>query len=108
MDYHIELKLACHVDYFVDEYFLGYHITLNLTVILILRHLQASTCQFCCLKSFKKLSKGGGGVKSLKKGGDIDKSGDFRGGVKKGGLNYGLFKIFANGNEFVYLLLRKH
>jgi hypothetical protein len=68
LDYNIELKLACHVDYFVDEYFFGYYITLNLTIILILQHLQASTCQFCSLKSFKKLSKGGG-VKSLKKGG---------------------------------------
>jgi hypothetical protein len=100
LDYNIELKLACHVDSFVDEYFFGYYITLNLTIILILQHLQASTCQFCSLKSFKKLSKGGGG-KSLK-------GGILGGGVKKGGLNYGLFKIFANGNEFVYLLLRKH
>ena len=48
LDYHIELKLP-----FLDTTY-----GLNLTIILILRHLQASTCQFCSLKSFKKLSKG--------------------------------------------------
>ena len=46
--------------------------------------------------------------KFKKRGVTLVKGGILGGEVKKGGLNYGLFKIFANGNEFVYLLLRKH